>query len=70
MSKQKCPWTPAELAVVEACSHGRRLQEVADDLGIAVSTVKTHLRHAHSKVGVHGSRAGLVGLAFRNGWIR
>lgn len=51
--------TPRELTVVETLvSHGGKNVELAKHLGISVDTVKTHLRHAYSKWGVH-TRAGL-----------
>lgn len=64
-----CPWSDRELDAVEAAADGLSVTEIGERLGITTHTVKTHLRKAGRKVGMAGSRAGLVGLAFRQGWI-
>jgi len=53
--------SPRELEIVSQVAMGRRAHEIADDLGIAESTVKTHLRNAMRKVGAR-SQAQLVAL--------
>jgi DNA-binding CsgD family transcriptional regulator len=55
------------LAILEACD----VREVAEALGIAESTVKTHLRRVFAKTGTRG-QVHLVKLVagFSNSWIR
>lgn len=54
--------TPAETRVLELLVEGSSTQEMADALGIATGTVRTHLLAAFEKTGRH-SRAELVRLA-------
>ena len=65
----RCPWSERELEAVEAAADGLSVIEMAERLGVTTHTVKTHLRKAGQKVRYQGSRAGLVGMAFREGWI-
>jgi PAS domain S-box-containing protein len=53
--------SPREIEIVGHVAMGQRAREIADDLGIAESTVKTHLRNAMRKVGAR-SQAQLVAL--------
>lgn len=55
--------SPRELEIVGHVAMGERAHEIADKLGIAESTVKTHLRNAMRKVGAR-SQAQLVALVF------
>lgn len=43
------PLTPAELGVVELLASGRAPKQIALDLGIAIATVRTHLKRAKRK---------------------
>lgn len=43
--------TPMEAAVAVEIAHGEGLQSVAERLGIATSTARTHLQHAFEKTG-------------------
>jgi len=65
----RCPWSEREWDVVDAASEGLSVIEIAERLGVTTHTVKTHLEKAARKVRYEGSRAGLVGMAFREGWI-
>ena len=53
--------TPSEQAVAHLAAEGLRNAEIAEKLFITVPTVKTHLAHVYSKVGVR-TRAGLAAL--------
>ena len=53
--------TPREREVVELVAMGRRAHEIADELGIAESTVRSHIRNAMRKAGAR-SQAQLVAL--------
>ena len=55
--------SPRELEIVGHVAMGQRAPEIARELGIAESTVKTHLRNAMRKVGAR-SQAHLVALVF------
>ena len=60
--------TPRELEIVMEIALGRRAREIAADLHIAPSTVKTHVRNAMVKVGAH-SQAQLVAIALATGML-
>jgi DNA-binding CsgD family transcriptional regulator len=49
--------TPAEARVCLSLAGDRSIGEVADDLGIAVGTVRSHLKHVYAKTGVKGQHA-------------
>lgn len=49
--------TPAEQRVFERLSQGLAAQEIARELGVAYSTVRTHLAHIHEKFGTTGTPA-------------
>ena len=49
--------TPAECRVVRHLTDGRTTQEIAAALHLSVHTVRTHLKHAMTKVGVHSQIA-------------
>lgn len=50
-----------EKEVLELLAKGRSLQSIADALGVAYTTVKTHTDHIYTKTGVH-SRQELIDL--------
>jgi LuxR family quorum sensing-dependent transcriptional regulator len=56
--------TPRELAVLRSFSIGKRTKETADRLQLGVETIRTHLKHAEAKLGVH-DRAHAVAQALR-----
>jgi PAS domain S-box-containing protein len=60
--------TPREREVVTKVALGRRRHQIADELFISDSTVKTHLRNAMQKLDVR-SQAHLVAVALANGLI-
>ena len=53
--------SPREVEIVSHVAMGQRAHEIAEDLEIAESTVKTHLRNAMRKAGAR-SQAQLVAL--------
>jgi DNA-binding CsgD family transcriptional regulator len=53
--------TQREAALTVMLAGGRSVQAAADELGMAVATARTHLRHIFQKTGVHGQSA-LVAL--------
>jgi len=62
------PLTPRELEIVGEIAMGRRWHEIAADLFISQSTVKTHVRHAMRKLGAR-SQAQLVAIALATGML-
>ena len=62
------PLTPRELQIVGEVAMGRRWHEIATDLFISQSTVKTHVRHAMQKLGAR-SQAQLVAIALTSGLL-
>jgi PAS domain S-box-containing protein len=60
------PLTPRELDIVKLMTLGQSGPEIADELGIAHETVRTHVRNAMTKLGAR-SRAQLVAKAIGDG---
>ncbi|WP_210438576.1 response regulator transcription factor [Nocardioides xinjiangensis] len=60
--------TPREIDILRLVAEGQTNQAIADDLGISVVTVKTHINRTMTKVGRH-DRAQLVVLAFETGLV-
>jgi two-component system NarL family response regulator len=61
--------TPRELATLRLLADGKSNKEIANSLGIAERTVKTHLGHLFEKLGVT-SRTEAVKVATRRGLVR
>ena len=60
--------TQRELEILTLASHGCSYIEIAEQLVLAASTVKTHLRHCYTKLGVP-DKAAAVAAALRHGLI-
>jgi LuxR family maltose regulon positive regulatory protein len=58
------PLSPRERLVLRLIVDGAARTEVAEQLGVSVNTVKTHVRHLYAKLGV-GNRAELLRLVSR-----
>jgi DNA-binding CsgD family transcriptional regulator len=56
--------TPREKEVLKIIGHGKTTKQVADQLGLSVSTVGNHRKHICRKLGLH-STAELVAFAAR-----
>jgi DNA-binding NarL/FixJ family response regulator len=63
------PLTSRETAVLEQMAKGRSSKEIARALEISPQTVKNHITHVFSKLGVT-DRTSAVLLALRRGWIK
>jgi PAS domain S-box-containing protein len=63
-----CPLTPRELEVLQLAAQGFSGRRIAEDLYVSPATVKTHLEHIYSKLGV-ADRASAVAHALRAGLI-
>ena len=65
------PWqrlTPREREVLRLLAEGETTTSGAQRLGLSESTVRTHVEHMRSKLGVN-TRAALVALGFRLGFL-
>jgi putative nucleotidyltransferase with HDIG domain len=67
-SSTPSPLTPGEHRVVSELAKGRVYKEIAAELTLSVSTVRTHLYNTYRKLGV-SDRAQAILLAKENGWI-
>ena len=45
--------TPRELAVLRSLAEGKRMRDTANHLGLGEETVRSHLKKAQAKLGVH-----------------
>jgi PAS domain S-box-containing protein len=54
--------TPREDEIVAMVARGMTSRAIADELGVSLETVRTHIRNAMAKTGAH-TRAGLVAKA-------
>ncbi|HJR92959.1 MAG TPA: response regulator transcription factor [Acidimicrobiia bacterium] len=61
--------TDREREVLAMVATGKSNDEIADDLFLSPTTVKTHVNRTMSKLGVH-DRAGLVIAAYESGLVR
>lgn len=61
--------TTRELSVLRGVAHGLTNSEIATHLNLSPLTVKSHLANLRRKLGT-GDRAGMVGVGFRQGWLR
>jgi DNA-binding NarL/FixJ family response regulator len=62
------PLTERERDALRGLATGKALQDIADERGSSVSTVRTHLHNAYKKVGA-ADRAQAVLIATEKGWI-
>ncbi|HSZ14644.1 MAG TPA: HDOD domain-containing protein [Solirubrobacteraceae bacterium] len=63
-----CPLTGRELGVLQQLGRGRVYKEIAHELGLSTSTVRTHLHNIYRKLGVD-NRAQAVLFATGQGWL-
>jgi DNA-binding CsgD family transcriptional regulator len=66
--RRKPRLTPRQHQVLELLAHGRSTSEIAQALQISEDTVRNHIRHLLSEIGVR-TRLEAVVVAFRNGWL-
>jgi DNA-binding NarL/FixJ family response regulator len=59
------PLSERELDVVERVARGRTNNEIAEDLFLSVSTIKTHLESVRAKINVR-NRVGIAVWAWEN----
>ena len=66
--REPSPLSRAEVNVLRRVADGKRNKEVATQLGVAESTIRSHLFNAYAKLGV-SDRARAVLVATDHGWI-
>jgi putative nucleotidyltransferase with HDIG domain len=62
------PLTPAQQKVLEGLGSGKTYKQIAADLSLSVSTVRSHLHKVYERLGV-ADRAQAVLLARERGWM-
>jgi len=60
--------SPREHEVLQAMAHGRSAKQIATELGIGTQTVKTHIAHIYTKMGLR-DRTQAVAAALQQGLI-
>ncbi len=65
---EKCPLSTREVEVVRALAEGKVYKQIALELDLSTSTVRTHLHNTYSKLGAV-DRAQAVLVATERGWI-
>lgn len=63
-----CPLSPRELEVLRRLARGMVYKQIASELGVSSSTIRSHLHNIYGKVGA-GDRAQAVLIATERGWI-
>jgi putative nucleotidyltransferase with HDIG domain len=63
-----CPMSGRELEVVRRLAKGMVYKQIASDLGLSTSTIRTHLHNIYGKLGAR-DRAQAVLIATERGWI-
>jgi DNA-binding NarL/FixJ family response regulator len=63
-----CPMSARELEVVRRLAQGMVYKQIAGELGLSTSTIRTHLHNIYGKLGAR-DRAQAVLIATERGWI-
>jgi DNA-binding NarL/FixJ family response regulator len=63
-----CPMSKRELEVVRRLARGMVYKQIAGELGLSTSTIRTHLHNIYGKLGAR-DRAQAVLIATERGWI-
>ena len=67
-SPEPCPLSARELDALRGLAEGKVYKEIAEELSLSASTVRTHLHNVYRKIGAV-DRAQAVLLARDKGWI-
>jgi putative nucleotidyltransferase with HDIG domain len=67
-SSEPCPLSGRELEALRGLAAGKLYKEIAADMKLSASTIRTHLHNVYGKLGA-SDRAQAVLLATDNGWI-
>ena len=63
-----CPLSARELEILKRLAEGKVYKQIAAEIGLSTSTVRTHLHNTYSKLGAV-DRAQAVLLATQRGWL-
>ncbi|MFI9723300.1 response regulator transcription factor [Streptomyces sp. NPDC052396] len=63
------PWTSRQLEIVAGMARGLSTTEIAAEIGVQPSTVKSHIKKISHNIGM-STRAGIVGYACRHDLLR
>ena len=63
-----CPMSGREIDVLRRLARGMVYKQIASELGLSTSTVRTHLHNVYGKLGAM-DRAQAVLIATERGWI-
>lgn len=63
-----CPLTPREFEVLQLYADGLRNEEIASELNLSLSTIRTHTQRMYRKLGCKNRTQAVAG-AGRLGWI-
>jgi DNA-binding NarL/FixJ family response regulator len=62
------PFTPRELDALRGLAGGGTYKDIAEELGLSTSTLRSHLHNVYGKLGV-ADRAQAVLMAAERGWL-
>jgi putative nucleotidyltransferase with HDIG domain len=65
---EACPLTVRECAILRELAQGKVYKQIAGEMGVSASTIRTHLYNVYAKLGVP-DRAQAVLLATERGWL-
>lgn len=65
---EPCPLSSREMDVLKRLAEGKVYKQIAHDLGLSTSTVRTHLHNVYGKLGAV-DRARAVLIATEHGWL-
>lgn len=65
---QPCPLSPGELQAVRGLSRGLKYKEIASEVGLSPSTIRSQLVQVYKKLDVH-DRGHAVIIAAMRGWL-
>ena len=63
-----CPLSNREVDVLKKLAEGKVYKQIAHELGLSTSTVRTHLHNTYAKLGAN-DRAQAVLIATDRGWL-
>ncbi len=65
---EPCPLSAREVQILRVLAEGKVYKQIAAELGLSTSTVRTHLHNIYGKIGAV-DRAQAVLMATERGWL-